>query len=289
MSTAAGITSKPAARGGRWNATLLIGATLSTIFVAGALLSLIYTPADAEQLDPANSILPPGSPGHLLGTDYLGRDVVAQLMAGARNSLIVGAAAASLSLMVGAFFGLVAAGFGGVPSEMVMRGADILIAIPGIITALVLAATMGASRITTVIALTVFFIPGFARITRSAAVQVLGQGFVSSARLYGRRTWFILARHVVPNILPLIIVQVTLTFAMAVLVEASLSYLGVGIGRPDVSWGLLLIEAQAQVGLTSPLALWPGLAITLAVLGLNMLGDGLRDAIDPKLTRGRSR
>lgn len=276
------------ARFRRMNATLLIGSVLTTIFLVVALISLFYLPSDPNLPDIANRLLPLGSPDHLLGTDALGRDVVSELMAGARTSVVIGAGGSLFGMLVGVIGGLAAASGGKWTDEGVMRGADVLLSIPGIITALVLATSIGSGALTTIIALTLFFAPSFARVIRSAALGVLAEDYITAARLYGRKRLFILTRHVVPNIAGVLIIQFTLYFAVGILVEAALSYLGVGVSRPSISWGLLLNEAQDQVGVSSPLAIWPGLAIMLVVLGLNLLGDGLRDVLDPKLSRSRS-
>jgi peptide/nickel transport system permease protein len=148
-----------------------------------------------------------------------------------------------------------------------------------------LAATIGSGALTTILALSAFFTPSFTRVIRSAALSVLQEDFITAARLYARPTWFILLRHVLPNVAGVMIVQFTLYFAAGILTEAGLSYLGVGVTRPSISWGMMLNEAQQQVGISSPLAMWPGLAIVIVVLGLNLLGDGLRDVLDPKLAR----
>jgi peptide/nickel transport system permease protein len=271
----------------RWNASLIVGLVLTVGFLVLAAVSLFYLPYDPNFPAVRDRLLPFGSPGHLLGTDSLGRDVAAGLMAGAGTSIYVGAGGALLGLVMGTVAGLTAAASGKLASESVMRGADILLSIPGIVTALVLAATIGPGAGTTIIALTIFFVPSFTRVIRAAALRVLEEDFVTAARLYGRGKVFILARHVLPNVAGVMIVQFTLYFAVGILVEAGLSYLGVGVNRPSISWGRLLNEAQQTVGVSSPLAIWPGLAIVLVVLGLNLLGDGLRDVLDPKLARGR--
>jgi len=265
----------------------MVGAGLTTAFLAIATLSFFWLPYNPNLPNIPNRMLPPGSPGHLLGTDVLGRDVIAQLMVGARTSIIVGAGGATISLVLGVVAGLLAAAGGRVADETVSRAADILLSIPGMVTALVLAATFGSGATTTILALTAFFTPSFTRVARSAALSVLQEDFIVAAQAYGRRRLFILARHVLPNIAGVLIVQFTLYFAAGILTEAGLSYLGVGVNRPDISWGLMLSEVQNQVGVSSPLAMWPGLAIVFAVLGLNLLGDGLRDVLDPKFARGR--
>lgn len=269
------------------NLPLVIGSALTGAFVLVAVVSLFYTPHDPNSIDVDRQLLPAGFPGYPLGTDFLGRDVVSQLMAGAGTSLLIASAAATTSLLLGVVFGVIAASRGGIIDEILMRTADIFLAMPGVITALVLAATMGSGPMVTTIALITFFVPSFARVTRAAAIAVLEQDFIGAARLYGRTRAFVVVRHVIPNIISVLIVQFTLSFAAAVLVEASLSYLGVGIVRPSISWGLMLNEAQAQVGISSPLAIWPGLTIVVCVVGLNLLGDGLRDRFDPKYARRR--
>lgn len=264
---------------------MVVGSVLTIAFVVVAVVSGFYLPADPNLPDIRHRLLGFGAAGHFLGTDVLGRDIVSELMLGAQTSLIVGAGGATIGLVLGAIAGLIAAGFGKLADEWITRGADILLSIPGIVTALVLAATLGSGALTTIFALTAFFTPCFTRVIRAAAIAVLQEDFIIAARLYGRNQAFILVRHVLPNIAGVMIVQFTLYFAAGILIEAGLSYLGVGVSRPSISWGLMLNEAQQQVGVSSPLAMWPGLAIVLAVLGLNLLGDGLRDVLDPKFVR----
>lgn len=269
----------------RANASLVIGAIMTAVVIAVAVLSLVWTPADPNIVSPADRLLPLGTPGHLLGTDSLGRDTLSALMVGARTSILVGASSALIGLIGGTVAGLTAAGAAPFVDESLMRGADIVMSIPAIVFALVLAATIGAGVGSTVLALSVFFIPAFTRMVRAAAIRVIEEDYVLSAKLYGRNRLFIMIRHVLPNIASILMVQFTLYFAVGILTEAGLSYLGVGVSRPDVSWGMLLKEAQDTVGVASPLAIWPGLAIVFAVLGLNLLGDGLRDTLDPRMRK----
>ena len=269
----------------RLNASLIIGLVLTLGFLVFATVSFFWLPYNPNIPNIPNRLQPPGTPGHWLGTDVLGRDVIAQLMVGARTSIIVGAGGATISLILGVITGLAAAAGGRTTDEAISRGADIMLSIPGMVTALVLAASFGSGVTTTILALTAFFTPSFTRVVRAAALTVLQEDFITAARLYGRGRAFILARHVLPNIAGVLIVQFTLYFAAGILTEAGLSYLGVGVTRPNISWGLMLSEAQNQVGVSSPLAIWPGMAIVLVVLGLNLLGDGLRDVLDPKLKR----
>lgn len=265
------------------NASLVVGIALTIGFLVVTLLSFRLLPQQVNMPNIKNRMLPPFLPDHWLGTDGLGRDIVAQLMVGARTSIFVGAGGATISLILGTITGLAAAAYGKFADETISRGADIMLSIPGVVTALVLAATLGSGAFTTILALAAFFTPSFTRVVRSAAISVLQEDFITSAKLYGRGKLFILARHVIPNIAGVMIVQFTLFFAAGILTEAGLSYLGVGVTRPSISWGMMLNEAQQTVGISSPLAMWPGLAIVIVVLGLNLLGDGLRDVLDPKL------
>ena len=278
-------TPKPRRRRIDLNASLVVGIVLTAGFLAVTLVSYFWLPSNPNIPNIKARMLPPLSPDHWLGTDGLGRDIIAQLMVGARTSILVGAGGALIALLLGTITGLVAAAYGKFADEAISRGADIMLSIPGMVTALVLAATMGSGAFTTILALAAFFAPSFTRVIRSAAMAVLQEDFITSAKLYGRGRLFILARHVIPNIAGVMIVQFTLYFAAGILTEAGLSYLGVGVTRPAISWGMMLNEAQRTVGISSPLAIWPGLAIVFVVLGLNLLGDGLRDVLDPKLKR----
>lgn len=267
------------------NASVIVGGLMVLTFLLFLLVSLFWTPTDPNAISPGNRLLPAGTPGHLLGTDSLGRDVFSALLAGAKNSAIVAAAACLMSAIAGISLGLASASSGKVIDDVVMRSMDILVSIPGVVIALVLAATVGSGISSTIFALLFFFIPSFTRMARAAAMRVLAEDFTVAAALYGRGKVYIALRHVLPNISSMVIVQVTQYFAVGLLTEAGLSYLGVGINRPEISWGMMLKEAQQTVGIDSPLAIWPGLAIVFTVLGLNVLGDGLRDVLDPKLKR----
>ncbi|MGV3650071.1 MAG: ABC transporter permease [Devosia sp.] len=282
------VPARPKKRRGRRNLTLTIGLVVTIAFIAMAAVSFFYLPHNPNVPRIPDRLLPAGSPRYLLGTDALGRDIFSQLMVGARTSLMVGAGGALIALVIGTIAGLSAAAFGRIADETISRSADIMLSIPGMVTALALAATIGSGTLTTILALSAFFTPSFTRVIRSAALSVLQEDFVTAARLYARPTWFILLRHVLPNVAGVMIVQFTLYFAAGILTEAGLSYLGVGVTRPSISWGMMLNEAQQQVGISSPLAMWPGLSIVIVVLGLNLLGDGLRDVLDPKLARRSS-
>ncbi|MGV8845318.1 ABC transporter permease [Tessaracoccus sp.] len=267
---------------------VVVGGMMVLIYLVILVLSFVWIPVDPNVIAPSDRLLPPGSPGHLMGTDSLGRDVFSALLIGAKNSAAVAAGACGLSLTLGVTLGLLAARSPKILDEAIMRTMDVFVSIPGVVVALVLAATWGAGIGSTILALLFFFTPAFTRMVRAAAIRVLAEDYTTAARLYGRSGFFVAYRHVLPNISSILVVQATQYYAVAILTEAGLSYLGVGINRPNISWGLLLKEAQQTVGIDSPLAMWPGLAIVFTVLGLNLLGDGLRDALDPRLKRSES-
>lgn len=269
----------------RWPSQLVIGAALIALLVASGLLSLVWTPHDPAALDVARRMVPPGTDGHLLGTDQLGRDVLAQLMAGALNSLVVAMLSTAVAVVLGVLLGLTATGGGRFWSDALTRATDVAIALPGILVALVLATFFGPSNTTAIVAIVIWFVPGAARIVIGPARQVLARGFVEAALAYGRSRWFVLVRHVLPNLGPLIIVMASMMFAGAILTEAALSYLGLGAQRPTPSWGRLLFESQSVVGQSPTLVVFPGVCIMLAVLGFNLLGDGLRSRLDPRQAR----
>lgn len=272
----------------RYPWTFRLGCVIALFFVAVAVLSLFWTPHDPNFINVDARLAGVGSSGHFLGTDTLGRDLLSGLIAGTRLSLILGCVTSALAVALGTIVAFVAVGSKPVIDETLMRLSDVIMAVPGVIVALVIAATVGLSATSTVIVLAIFFSPVIARVVRSATLPILNEEFVLAARQYGRGTVFILLRHVLPNILSLLIVQFSLYTASAVLAESGLSYLGVGISRPQLSWGTLLKEAQELAGLTSSLMLWPASVIMVFVLGLNLLGDGLRDVLDPKLRRHKA-
>lgn len=281
----------PLPANGRWRGalrhpSLLVGALLTAAVVALALLSLAWTPHDALAIDMTQRLQPPGAT-HWLGTDSLGRDLFSQLMVGARASLWVGVAAVVLGAGAGTALGCWAAAAGGWCDDALMRAADFGFAFPSLLVAILLAALYGPGLATSVAAIALFNVPVFARVARSAARSVWAREYVLAARAAGKGPWRITGDHVLPNIGALLVVQATVAFATAILAEAALSYLGLGTQPPQPSWGRMLADAQSQMFQAPLLALWPGLAIVTAVLGLNLLGDGLRDLLDPRLARQR--
>ena len=263
-----------------------IGAVLTLLLLLAASLSLVWTPWSPYEIDMAAKLQPPGAQ-HWLGTDPFGRDVTSLLLVGARNSILVGVIAVSIGLGIGTLFGLLAAARRGWVEEAIMRLADFTFAFPAILSAIMLTAVFGAGIVNSIIAIGVFNIPTFARVTRASANAVWSREFVLAARACGKGPWRITFDHVLPNILSALIVQATIQFALAILAEAALSYLGLGTQPPQPSWGRMLAEAQTLLFQAPLLAVFPGIAIALAVLGLNLLGDGLRDVLDPRLTRRR--
>lgn len=263
-----------------------IGGLLVLLLVATALLSFVWTPYSAAELDIPNKLTPP-SAKHWLGTDSLGRDIVSLLIVGSRNSIAVGFIAVGIGIVFGAALGLLAAARRGWVEELVMRLADFTFAFPALLSAIMLTAIYGPGLVTSIVAIGIFNVPVFARITRAAANSVWAREFVLAARACGKGKLRITIEHVLPNIASQLIVQATIQFAIAILAEAALSYLGLGTQPPTPSWGRMLNEAQALMYQRWQLAVWPGLAIVLSVLGLNLMGDGLRDLLDPRLARRR--
>lgn len=265
-----------------------LGGSITVFFLLCSATALFWTPFDPNFVDTTKLSLGFGEAGHLLGTDVIGRDLFSGLLVGARMSVFLGCVTAAISVVLGTIFAFIAVGISPWVDEVVMRLLDVLMAVPGVIVALVIATVTGPSAISTVSVLSVFFAPVIARVVRSATLPILNEDFVQSARMYGRGTFFVLFRHVLPNILSILVVQFSLYTANAVLAESGLSYLGVGISRPQISWGTLLKEAQETVGPTTGLMLWPATVILIFVLGLNLLGDGLRDFLDPRSMGRRS-
>lgn len=267
-------------------AALTTGAVLVALVALVALVSLVWTPMSPTVTDPVNRLLGP-SAEHWLGTDGLGRDVASQVMAGARVPLLVGAVAVTISFVIGVPYGVLAAMTDTGAGHWFMRWNDIVQAFPPLLLAIILAAVSGGGTGTAMIALGIGAAPGVARVVRSGTLQVLSREYAMAARASGRGPVHSAVRHVLPNIRGVLIVQASVGFALAILAEAALSFLGLGTTAPTPSWGRMLQEAQAFL-YTQPLViLWPGLAVAVTVLGFNLLGDGLRDRFDPRMEAGR--
>ena len=266
--------------------SFLLGAALTLVLVLAALVSLLWSPYPPAEIDIPGKLRPPSS-AHWLGTDSLGRDIASQLLVGAQNSIVVGVVAVGIGLVIGVALGCLASARRGWTEELVMRAADFTFAFPALLSAIMLGAIYGPGLLTGIVAIGIFNIPVFARITRGAANAVWAREYVLAARAAGFGAWRITLDHVLPNIAGILIVQATISFATAILAEAALSYLGLGTQPPQPSWGRMLNEAQSLLFQAPMLAVYPGVAIALAVLGLNLMGDGLRDLLDPKLARRR--
>lgn len=263
-----------------------VGAVLTVLLLAMAAVSLVWTPHSPYEMNIPGKLQSPNSQ-HWLGTDAFGRDVASLLLVGARASILVGVIAVGIGLVLGTALGLLAAARRGWVEEAIMRLSDFSFAFPAILSAIMMTAVFGAGIVNAIIAIGIYNIPTFARITRASATAIWSREFVLAARACGKGPWRITIEHVLPNILSVLIVQVTIRFAIAILAEAALSYLGLGTQPPQPSWGRMLSEAQTLMFQAPLLAVWPGMAIAMAVLGLNLLGDGLRDLLDPRLSRKR--
>jgi peptide/nickel transport system permease protein len=263
--------------------SIVIGGALAAIFVAGALLSYLWTPFPIDGVDIPNKLLPPGAP-HWLGTDHYGRDILSMVMVGARTSLAVAVVAVGIGMVIGVPLGLwAAARRGSWLDEVIMRGNDLIFAFPSLVIAILITAIFGAGAVNAIIAIGIFNIPVFARLTRGAALSLWSRDFVLAARVAGKSSLRISAEHILPNITSLLIVQGTIQFSLGILAEAGLSYVGLGAQPPTPSWGRMLADAQTMVAIAPHMALIPGLAIVLTVMGLNLMGDGLRDLMDPRI------
>jgi len=266
--------------------SFVLGGALCLVVLGVALLSLVWTPWSAYDLDVAAKLKPP-SASHWLGTDVLGRDIVSLLLVGARATILVGIIAVGIGLSFGVGLGLVAAARRGWTEELIMRMSDFTFAFPAVLSAIMLAAVVGPGMVTSITAIGIFQIPVFVRVTRGSAGAIWAREFVLAARASGKGRFRITIEHVLPNIMSVLIVQATIQFALAILAEAALSYLGLGTQPPTPSWGRMLNDAQSLLFQSPMLAVYPGVAIAIAVLGLNLLGDGLRDLLDPRLARER--
>ncbi|VAW12512.1 ABC transporter, permease protein 2 (cluster 5, nickel/peptides/opines) [hydrothermal vent metagenome] len=262
--------------------SFVIGAVITAFFVLIATIALFWTPQSWIEIDIGNKLAPP-SLANLLGTDHFGRDVLSMLMKGSHNSIVVALVAVGIGVGLGVPLGLLAASRRGWIDEMLMRAADLTFAFPALLSAVMITALTGPGAVNSIIAIGIFNVPVFARLARGAALVVLTHEYIAAARLAGRGGIRIAIEHVVPNIASVLIVQMTIQFALAILAEAGLSYLGLGTQPPDPSWGKMLSEAQTMIYIAPHLVIFPGITIALAVLGLNLLGDGLRDALDPRL------
>jgi len=267
----------------RWvaNRVALIGLVIIVFGIAAAVLAPVIAPYDARRIVPQDALLPPGG-RYLFGTDGFGRDVFSRVLMGSRISLVVAFLSVLIALLLGTSLGLTAGFYGGWWDSLSMRVMDIVFAFPAILLAIALMAVLGTSVGNLIIAIGIVYTPQFARVARAAALSIRAYEFIDAARALGLGNLRILYRHIAPNVLAPITVQVSLSLSLAILSESALSFLGLGTQPPTPSWGNMLSEGRKFLELAPWNAIFPGLAIMMAVLGFNLLGDGLRDLFDPR-------
>lgn len=266
----------------RQNRLALAGLVLILIFLLMAVFAPLIAPYDPYRID-ENAVLSPPSAEHPLGTDSFGRDVLSRMVYGAQISFKVGLISVGIALTAGVLIGAAAGYYGRWVDAALSRVIDVLFSFPDILLALVIMAVLGASLTNVMIAIGIVYTPIFARITRGAVLEIKESLFIDAARVLGAGRLTILRRHILPNVMAPLIVQTTLSLAFAILAEAALSFIGLGVEPDTPSWGIMLNEGKDWMEAAWWIAVFPGLAITSAVLGFNVLGDGLRDALDPRL------
>ncbi|CAN7477935.1 ABC transporter permease [Mesorhizobium sp. LjNodule214] len=268
------------------NRSFLIGLVITALVAAVAILSYVWTPYDVTRLVISNKTQSP-SLAHWFGTDHFGRDILSMIMVGARNSIAVALVAVGIGMGAGVPLGAFAAARGGLVDEVLMRMNDLVFAFPALLSAIMITAIFGPGAINAIIAIGIFNIPVFARVARAGALAIWPREFILAARAAGKGNTLITIEHILPNIATLLLVQGTIQFALGILAEAGLSYVGLGAQPPMPSWGRMLFDAQTRMVVAPWMAIFPGMAIVVTVLGLNLLGDGIADILDPKSRRQR--
>jgi peptide/nickel transport system permease protein len=268
------------------NRSFTAGFIITALIAAMALVSFFWTPYDVTKLIVTDRMQAP-SAAHLFGTDHFGRDVLSMIMVGARNSIAVALVAVGIGMGLGVPLGCWSAARGGLADEILMRFNDLVFAFPALLSAIMITAIFGPGAINAIIAIGIFNIPVFARVARAGSLALWPREFILAARAAGKGKALITVEHILPNIANLLLVQGTIQFALGILAEAGLSYVGLGAQPPMPSWGRMLFDAQTRMIVAPYLAIFPGFAIVFTVLGLNLLGDGLSDVLDPKLRRQR--
>ncbi|TWG64725.1 MULTISPECIES: ABC transporter permease [unclassified Aminobacter] len=268
------------------NRSFVVGCVITAIIALMALVSFYWTPYDITNLVVADKMKPP-SWQHWFGTDHFGRDILTMIMIGSRNSIAVALVAVGIGMCLGVPLGCWAAARGGWIDEAVMRFNDIVFAFPALLSAVMITAIFGPGAINAIIAIGIFNVPVFARVARAGAMSIWPREYVLAARASGKGKAQITIEHILPNIAAILLVQGTIQFALGILAESGLSYVGLGAQPPMPSWGRMLFDSQTRMMVAPYQALFPGLAIVITVLGLNLLGDGLRDLLDPRLRRER--
>lgn len=272
----------PALRRLRANRAAMAGLAIVLLLMVAALAAPLLTRYDPLAPELANRLQPPGA-AHWLGTDDLGRDILTRIIYGARVSLQVGIASVLVAVLLGVPLGAMAGYFGGIVDNLIMRGMDIMLAFPGILLAIAIVAVVGPSLHNAMLAIGIVSIPVYARVVRASVLSLKEKEFIDAARVAGAHHFRIILRHALPNSLSPLIVQATLGVATAILDAAALSFLGLGAQPPTPEWGAMLSQGRAFLRLAPWVTFFPGLAIMLLVMGLNLFGDGLRDALDPRL------
>jgi peptide/nickel transport system permease protein len=265
----------------RYSWSFIIGGSITLILVCAAILSQFWTPLDPTAINIVNRLKPLGV-GGVLGSDHFGRDELSMIMTGSWVSLGIAFTAIAIGGFIGTVLGVTAAAKRGVFESFVMRVNDVLFAFPPVLSAILLAAILGGGPVTIIVAIALFMIPVFTRVTRGAALQIWTRDYILAARMAGKSHIRITIEHIIPNIAAQIIVQISIQTGLGILTEAGLSFLGLGVAPPTPSWGRMLADAQTHLSTAPHLVFIPGLAICIAVLGLNLLGDGVRDLTDPR-------
>jgi peptide/nickel transport system permease protein len=268
------------------NRSFAAGFAITASIAAMALVSFVWTPYDVTDLVVADRMLPP-SAAHWAGTDHLGRDILSMIMVGARNSIAVALVAVGIGMGIGVPLGCFAAARGGLADEALMRLNDLVFAFPALLSAIMITAVFGPGAVNAIIAIGIFNIPVFARVARAGALALWPREFILAARAAGKSRALITLEHILPNIATLLLVQGTIQFALGILAESGLSYIGLGVQPPMPSWGRMLFDAQTRIVVAPWQAIVPGMAIVITVLGLNLIGDGSSDTLDPKLRQQR--
>jgi peptide/nickel transport system permease protein len=264
------------------NRLAVVGLVIVCGLVAAAIFAPLLAPHDPSQQDLPAKRTPPGA-RFLLGADEFGRDILSRIIYGTRVALLVGTVAVGIALALGLTLGILSGYLGGAADTAISRGLEVLQAFPYLLLAIAVVSALGPGVLNTTLAVGIWAMPAFTRIVRASVMSLKGLDYIQAARAMGAPTWVILLRHILPNFMPTLIVYSTLYMASAILVEAALSFLGLGVQPPTASWGLMVATGRDFMLSAPHITTIPGLAIMLAVLGFNLLGDGLRDALDPRL------
>lgn len=268
----------------RRNKLAMVGMIVVIVLVFAAVFADFVAPYDYAQQDLANKFADP-SLDHICGTDNYGRDILSRIIYGGRTSLLVCILSLAISLVIGGILGMVSGYYAGVTDGLIMRVIDVIQAIPAFLLAICISAALGTGIGNTALALAVGFVPGYARLIRAQVMSIHDQEYVEAARLSGCSPWRVMLRHILPNILSPVIVDTTLRVGAAIMTISSLSFIGLGVQPPTPEWGSMLADGREYIRDYWPMVVWPGVAIMASLFGFNLFGDGLRDALDPRLKR----